>query len=500
MSAPLKACIIGSGVAGMACAIRLAVQGFNVSVFEKNSYPGGKLSAFEKDGFHFDAGPSLFVQPENIEALFKLAGENIQQYLRYNQLDITCKYFYEDGVVISAWTNKEKFANEIEAKTGEPAEHVLAYLKESEKIYRNIGDIFLNNPLQKTATWLKPKIIKALGFTKPGYLFSTFNKLNEKKFSNPHIVQLFNRYATYNGSDPYQAPGMLQLIPHIEFNEGVFYPLGGMISVTKALYSLALKKGVQFYFNAPVQEIIKEGKSVKGIIANGKDLYADVVVSNADVYFTYKQLLNKESIAKQILKQESSSSAIVFYWGIKKEFQQLNLHNVFFSNNYKEEFNSIFKTKTVYADPTVYINITSKCEPGVHAPAGKENWFVMVNVASDVHMSEATAINTYRKNIITKLNRILQINIESLIETEAILHPRKIEEETASYAGAIYGTSSNSRKAAFLRHPNFSDTFQGLYFTGGSVHPGGGIPLCLKSAEITSRIIDGDVSKQKPDA
>lgn len=500
MSAPLKAFIIGSGVAGMACAIRLAVQGFDVFVFEKNSYPGGKLSAFEKDGYHFDTGPSLFVQPENIEALFKLAGEDVQQYLRYSQPGITCKYFYEDGVIINAWPNKERFAKEVEAKTGEPSEHVIAYLKESEKIYRNIGGIFLNNPLQKAATWFKSDIIKALAVTKPGYLFSTFNKLNERKFSNPHIIQLFNRYATYNGSDPYQAPGMLQLIPHVEFNEGIFYPQGGMISITKALYELALKKSVQFYFNATVQQIIIEDKKVKGIVVNDKNLHADVVVSNADVYFTYRQLLNDEYGARQILKRERSSSAIVFYWGIKKEFPQLDLHNIFFSNNYKEEFNSIFKTKTVYSDPTIYINITARCEPGVHAPAGKENWFVMVNVAGDVRMSEEAVIDAYRKNVIAKLNRILQTDVELLIETEAVLHPKKIEEETASYAGAIYGASSNARKAAFLRHPNFSGTFQGLYFTGGSVHPGGGIPLCLKSAEITSRLISSDLNKQKPDA
>ena len=496
MSTPLKAIVIGSGVAGMACAVRLVVQGFDVSVFEKNNYPGGKLSAFEKDRYQFDAGPSLFVQPGNIEALFKLAGEDISRYLRYKQLDITCKYFYEDGVVINAYANKENFAKEIESKTGEPAEHIIAYLKESERIYRNIGNIFLNNTLHKTTTWLNSSILKALAFTKPGYLFSTFNKANEGKLTSPHIIQLFNRYATYNGSNPYQAPGMLQLIPHIEFNEGVFYPQGGMISITKALYNLALKKGVQFYFNAPVQQIIKEDKKVKGIVVNDKDLCANIVVSNADVYFTYKQLLNDEPGAKRILKQERSSSAIVFYWGIKKEFSQLELHNIFFSNNYREEFNSIFKTKTVYNDPTIYINITSKCEPGIHAPAGKENWFVMVNVASDTHMSGETVIHTYRKNIIAKLNRILQTDVEPLIETEAVLHPEKIEAETASYAGAIYGTSSNSGKAAFLRHPNFSDAFQGLYFTGGSAHPGGGIPLCLKSAEITSRIIMSDVNRK----
>lgn len=224
-------------------------------------------------------------------------------------------------------------------------------------------------------------------------------------------------------------------------------------------------------------------------------MFADVVISNTDIYFTYLQLLNDERTAKKILKQERSSSAVIFYWGIKKEFPQLELHNIFFTKDYKKEFDSIFKLKSLYNDPTVYINITSKCEPGVHAPAGKENWFVMINVASDEKMSDEDFIKTCRQNIIAKLSRILNEDIESLIETEEVLHPKMIEELTSGYLGALYGTSSNSKRAAFFRHPNFSKNIKHLYFTGGSVHPGGGIPLCLKSAKITTDIIAEDSRK-----
>ena len=139
-----KAVVIGSGVAGMATAIRLAVQGFNVAVYEKNSYPGGKLSAFEKDGFHFDAGPSLFTQPQNIEELFQLADEPMEDYLTYQKLDIACKYFYENEKVINAYSNEEMFANELQQKTGEPAENVKKYLRRSENLYNNIAEMFLN--------------------------------------------------------------------------------------------------------------------------------------------------------------------------------------------------------------------------------------------------------------------------------------------------------------------------------------------------------------------
>jgi len=497
MSAKQKALIIGAGVAGMACAIRLATNGFKVTIFEKNDYPGGKLFVLEKDGYRFDTGPSFFVEPENIEELFDLAGEDIHEYLAYKRIDVACKYFYEDGTVINAYADQEKFAQELEQRTGEPFQHLISYLTESEKIYNDIGNVFLNYSLHQRKTWKQHAILKALISVRPRYIFSTLHEINKKKFGNPHVVQLFDRYATYSGSNPYLAPGMLMLIPHIECNKGVFYPEGGMMSINKALYNLALKKGVVFKLTSPVQRIIENKHKAKGIIVDNQRILGDVVISNADVYFTYNKLLNRNYEAKKILKLERSSSALIFYWGIKKEFPQLNLHNIFFSKDYQSEFNSIFITKAPFDDPTVYINITSKMEKGIHAPKGKENWFVMINVASNMQVSRDEIIMVYKKNILAKLNRILQTDIEPLIEIESVLHPKMVEEETGSYMGALYGTSSNSIKAAFLRHPNFSKDIHGLYFTGGSVHPGGGIPLCLKSAKITADMIMHDYKINK---
>jgi phytoene desaturase len=488
----LKAIVIGSGVAGLATAIRLAVQGYSVQVFEKNNYPGGKLSAFKKDDFHFDAGPSLFTQPKNIEALFELAGEPIADYFSYQPVAIACKYFYENGKVLEAFADPQLFGKALQDQLGESATATTAYLKESEKVYNNIGSIFLNHSLHKRKTWLNKRVFKALGATRYGYLFKSLHQHNANKFKSAEAVQLFNRYATYNGSNPYKAPGMLSLIPHLEYNEGTFYPKGGMISITNALYKLAVKKGVQFHFNTPVQKIIQHEGKVRGVVANNENVQAHVVVSNMDVYFTYKQLLNNDDKAKKVLKQERSSSALVFYWGIKKSFPQLQLHNILFSKNYKAEFDAIFNKKILYNDPTVYINITSKMEAG-HAPEGKENWFVMINVPANTGQQWEQLVEQAKRNIVEKLNRILETDIESLIETEEILDPVLIEERTASYQGSLYGTSSNSKLAAFLRHPNFTGTINNLYFCGGSVHPGGGIPLCLQSAKIVTELIKSDI-------
>ncbi len=492
-----KAIIIGAGVAGLAAAIRLTVQGMEVTVFEKNSYPGGKLSDFEKGGYHFDAGPSLFTQPQNIEELFALAGEPIADYFQYHTLPVSCNYFYEDGTVINAYSDIDLFEEELVLKNGELAGSLLAYLKRSKRIYTHIGNIFLNYSLHKKSTLWKARIFRAISATRWSYLFRSMHEVNKAQFKNPKTVQLFNRYATYNGSNPYKAPGMLSLIPHLEHNEGIFYPKGGMISITNALYRLALKKGVQFQFNSPVERIIRKERKVTGVVVDGKNIFAGIIVSNMDVFYTYQKLLNDQQKAKKILKQERSSSALVFYWGIKKEVAQLGLHNIFFSKEYNAEFDHLFRLKKMYHDPTVYINITSKCEKGLQAPEGKENWFVMVNAPANTGQDWETYREKYRSSIIQKLNRLLQTNIEPLIEVEEILDPIMIESKTASYMGSLYGTSSNSKMAAFLRHANFTGALNGLYFVGGSVHPGGGIPLCLKSAKIMSDIVMEDNRKMR---
>jgi phytoene desaturase len=483
-----KAIVIGTGVGGLAIAIRLALKGYQVEVFEKNSYPGGKLSAFEKDGFRFDAGPSLFTQPQNIEELFSLAGEPIEKYFSYQRVPIANKYFYENGKQVKAFTDAEDFAKEMKLQLNEDPQVVLKYLQQSKKLYENIGLLFLEHSLHRAKTWFHGRVFKALSTVKLSYLFQSLHQYNSSKFSSPEAVQLFNRFATYNGSSPYKTPAMLSLIPHLEQNEGTFYPTGGMISITNSLYQLALKKGVKFHFDSPVQKIVHDNGNVSGVEVKGQVYSAKIIVSNADVYFTYKNLLANPSMAKKVLKQERSSSAVIFYWGIKKKFPQLELHNIFFSKEYKNEFEYIFKEGKLSSDPTVYINITSKMQDN-QSPDGKENWFVMVNAPANLGQNWEDLKKVLRENILLKLSRMLGEDIGAQIETEHTLDPIMIEQQTASYMGSLYGTSSNSKLAAFLRHANFTSSIKGLYFCGGSVHPGGGIPLCLKSAKIVSDLI-----------
>jgi phytoene desaturase len=252
---------------------------------------------------------------------------------------------------------------------------------------------------------------------------------------------------------------------------------------------LADSLGVNYHFNAPVEEILVENGKAVGVIAKGQEIRADIVVNNMDMVNAYKTILLKQKQPKLLLDQPKSSSALIFYWGIKQNFPELDLHNILFSEDYKTEFDHIFKKGTIYEDPTVYINITSVYKSD-DAPKDCMNWFTMINVPNNQGQDWDQMIDEARENIISKINRILKTDLNPLIEVEEILDPMTIESKTSSAQGALYGNSSNNKFAAFLRHANFSSDIKNLYFCGGSVHPGGGIPLSLLSAKIMSEMIE----------
>lgn len=484
-----KVLIIGAGIAGIATAIRLAVKGYIVEVFEANDYPGGKLAEIKQDGFRFDAGPSLLTMPQYVDELFKLAGKDPSQFFSYQRLDIICKYFYEGGSQLNAYADEQRFVKEVDELTGE-GKVLQQYINKSSRIYELTDHLFLQRSLDQLKTFLSWKAFKSLLHFGEIDTFRTMHEANSQFFADSRLQQYADRYATYNGSNPYQAPATLNVIPHLEQHFGAYFPKEGMYQITNCLVELAKSLGVKFRYRSKVDEIVLKDKKAVGVKVNGEIINADIVVSNMDVWFTYHRLLSQypQFHPKKILNQERSSSALIFYWGIKKQFPELELHNIFFSSDYEAEFEHIWQRQTIYHDPTVYINITSKFKPD-DAPPDCENWFVMINVPANKGQNWDKFIADARGNIIKKLSRILEVGVAELIVSESILDPRSIESRTSSYQGSIYGTSSNNRYAAFLRHANRSSKIKSLYFCGGSVHPGGGIPLCLLSAKIVSDLI-----------
>lgn len=483
---PQHIAIIGAGIAGLASAVRLAAKGHHVTVYERNAFPGGKLSYFEQDGYRFDAGPSLFTMPHFVEELFEVAGRRAEDYFEYLNTDDVCHYFWEDGTQLTSYADDEAFAQEVQRQLGVSPRPIRKALKDAKRKYDLTAEVFLHRSLHKPRNYFNRETLRGVLAMPTLDIFKSMHAVNSR-LKHPKLVQLFNRFATYNGSDPYQASGIMTSIPHLEHGFGTYFPRGGMHSITDSVYQLAQDLGVTFVFNAEVEEIVIEKRRTTGIRVAGEYRAFDAVVSNMDVFFTYEKLLPHEPAPQHVLGQPKSSSALIFYWGIKQNFPQLGLHNILFSEDYRAEFEHLFKHKTDYHDPTVYINITSKYEPS-DAPAGCENWFTMVNVPANEGQDWDSIIPRLRERTLTKISRILGVDIEPLIATEALLEPRTIEQKTGSHKGALYGTSSNNLMSAFLRHPNFSRRIPNLYFCGGSVHPGGGIPLCLLSAKIVSDV------------
>lgn len=479
--------IIGAGIAGIAAAIRLA-RNYRVIVLEKNSFLGGKLSEICLQDFRFDAGPSLFTLPELVEELFEICGESAKDFFTYQKLPIICKYFYPDGTILFAYANIENFVDEIAQKLGESPEDVKRFLQKAERIYKITKPVFLEKSLHQFSTYLSLTTLRSLLLGYEIDAFRTMHQANKSMFRNPKTVQFFDRYATYNGSNPYQAPATLNVISHLEHCYGAFFPHQGMYSLAIALTKLAKKRGVEFLTQTEAQKIIVRNSRAIAVQTNSQTIECDYVISNADIMFTYRKLLSEHKAPEHILKQPRSSSALIFYWGINRQFSELELHNIFFSQDYQKEFEAIFQQKTIADDVTVYVFISSKIVFS-DAPKDCENWFVMINVPPNSGQNWDELIVRARQSIVRKINAILNTDIEKLIVVESVLDPRKIEERTSSYGGALYGNSSNTMFSAFLRHPNFSKKISNLYFCGGSVHPGGGIPLCMLSAKIATSIL-----------
>lgn len=500
--------VVGAGLGGLSAAIRLAAAGYPVTVFEKQDGPGGKAYSERIGAYRFDTGPSLFTMRHVFEDLFAAAGRNLEDYLTLTPLERICSYFWSDGTRVSTWNDADRMAREFEQVIGEPRDHVTRFLDYSRRIHRITAHLFLERSLHEWSTVRTPGFLQSLLQVHKIDVLRTMDRANGSFFRDPRLRQLFNRYATYNGSNPYRTPATLNIIPHVEYGLGAWAVKDGIYSVPQALEKLARELGVTFHYGTAVERILTDSASispgghimkqwlrrrrpVRGVLVNGEVIPAPVVVSNADVSATYRHLLGDEDVApfRRHKRMEPSSSGVVFYWGVRGTFPELGLHNIFFSSDYRQEFAQIFEHHQCPSDPTIYVNITSlEGAPG-DAPPGGQNWFVLVNAPWDSGQDWESEARTVRRAVLDRLSRELKVDVESALEVEARMLPPDIEARTDSAGGSLYGIASNTRTAAFRRHRNRSRHFPGLYFVGGSAHPGGGMPLVVLGGRIVADLV-----------
>ena len=481
--------VIGAGLGALSGALRLAKMGFAVTLFEKNETVGGKLNEKKIGEYRFDTGPSLLTMPFVIDELFEFCGFARRDLLDFVPIEPICRYFYPDGATLDASANIEQMKGAIAKLSPRDAEVYESFLAYSERIYKLTADIFLFSPIHEFAEILKWRNLPTLLRLPQIDPLRTVHSGVSRFFKDARLVQLFDRYATYNGSNPYRAPATLNVIPYVEYGLGGYYIRGGMYRLAEALLALAPQLGVKIHTSARVEKILHDGRRVNGLQVNGEKLAANFVLCGQDVVVAHNELIDGfEKHREKLNRLEPSCSGLVFLWGVEKEHPGLAHHNIFFSADYQKEFAQIFDEKRPPDDPTIYVAITSKSDPA-HAPAGSENWFVLLNMpylTAGIDWQKETV--QARERVLAKLHRH-GVELANRIEAEFVLSPEDFYNNYLSNRGSIYGLSSNSRGTAFKRPANRSRELKGLYFAGGSTHPGGGIPLVLLSGKIAAELI-----------
>ncbi len=484
--------IIGAGIGGMSAAIRLAVAGERVVILEKNEKVGGKMYEIVRDGYRWDTGPSVITMRHVFEELFRMAGRNLADYLTLLPLDPLTRYFYPDGTIFNATSNLSRMAEQIAQWDERDVAGYFRYLSYVATIHRITGPVFIYDKPPRPASFLKVPITEWLKADPLRQMQPAINGF----VKSPYMRQLLGRFATYVGGSPYLAPATLNVIAHVEMTGGVWYPQGGIYSIAHALEKLAGELGIEIHTNTPVKQIDVQNGCAVGVITSN-DVYheAKAVLANADVTTVYEHLLPRQIAERRLNRlkqQEPSGSGYVMLLGIEGEHPQLAHHNIFFSGDYRREFEFIFKKGVPADDMTVYVAITSKTDSS-HAPQGHENWFILVNApATSSEYDWNVQKLAYREKVFDQLARF-GIEIHDKIRSEVIFTPLHLQEMSGAWRGALYGASANSKWTAFKRPHNRCADIRGLYFAGGTTHPGGGVPMVMLSGKVASDLILDDI-------
>lgn len=483
--------IVGGGLGGLAAAIHLAVQGQRVIVFEKNERVGGKLNLVQQAGYTFDTGPSLLTMPWVLRDLFAAAGQNLDHELTLLPNEPTCRYYWPDGTRFDAAQSLPLLAQEIKRIAPYDLVDFFRFMAYAGRIYQAVAEPFLLNPIDGLRMFMTPTLLyNAFAIDS----FRTVDQAVRSFFRSPYLHQIFNRYATYTGSSPYQTPATFNLIAYVELVEGGWYIRGGMYELARTMERLARKLGVAIHTSHPVaQVLINRGRATGVQLADGTQVDSAAVIVNADPRYAYETLLpGMQRRAARLGKQPPSCSGFIVLMGIDTCYSSLRHHNIFFSADYRREFAAIFEKYAPAPDPTVYLCATSQTDPS-HAPAGHTNLFALVNAPSlTAHVNWAQEKEGYRDLVIRKLERMGLADLSRHIIYQQIITPEDIRTSYNAPGGAIYGRASHHPWTTFQRPPLRDRVIRKLFFVGGGTHPGGGIPLVLLSGRAVAEQLLAD--------
>lgn len=480
--------VVGAGVGGLAAAIHLRAAGCDVTVLDRLERAGGKLAEHRAAGFTWETGPSLLTLPEVFRELAAVGGRDLDELMTMVRLDPVCRYRFADGTVFDHRADLVDAAAAADAlRTGAGAEWT-EFQHRAAAVWEVAQHSFLAGPMSSPLRLLRrmrsPRDLLTIDAGR------TLHAAATDQFSDPRLVQLVDRYATYSGSSPYRAPATLACIAHLEQEGGAWAVQGGLARLADALVEVATGLGVEIRTGVDVDAVTHDGRRVTGVrTADGERIAASAVVANVDALHLYRDLLPHGRSRRRAEAAPRSSSGFVLLLGVEgstvhADGQPLAHHNISFSSDYRAEFDALFGTRRGLDDPTVYVCASSVTDP-TQAPDGAENWFVLVNAPAG-----AGEMAGYGDHLLDVLQRRGWDLSGRIVHREQIT-PADIERRYRTPGGSIYGTSSNGRLAAFLR-PGNRGPLGGLYLCGGSSHPGGGLPMVAISGRIAAECLLAD--------
>jgi phytoene desaturase len=480
--------VIGAGPGGLSAAIHLAASGRRVTVLEKNAAIGGKMSEVRSAGYRWDTGPTVITLRSIFGDLFAAAGRRVEDYLTFVPVDPLTRYFYADGKMLDINSILAQTVANIESLAPRDVAGYLRFLAYAARMYRITAPVIIYDdpPTVNDILGLPLRDVLDVDFVR------TMDAAIRSHVGSPYLRQMFDRFATYLGASPYRARAYLNVIAHVELTAGLWYPTGGTYEIARAYRRLAEELGVQIRTRTAVTRILTEHDTAVGVVLDdGTTERADAVVADVDATTVYRELLPEMQGSARLrswMRRPLSCSGFVMLLGIDRQYPQLMHHNIFFSSNYPAEFDAMFHQGIPSQEPTIYIAITSRTDPD-HAPRGGENWFVMVNTPPVGPSWDWTRETRGYRDLIVRRLAALGLDVRDHIRAEHILTPLDIESLTGAWRGALYGQSFNNPLASFQRPHNRSPDVRGLYFAGGTTHPGGGVPMVTLSGKTAARMV-----------
>lgn len=484
-----KIIIIGAGIGGLATGIKLAQEGFQVTIFEKNSQPGGRCQWIVKNGHIFDTGPTMYIFPELYENFFASIGEDIHTYIKLKKADPTYQLNFPDNTHLILTSDFKKMRSRLEKIEPGSYTQFLRYLEAAKKHY----ELTINHLVGKDFTG-PFEYFNPLNF----YRVVTTNALlphhwyTRKFFKHPHLQAAFTFQDSYVSLSPYQAPAVFSLFTYTECIHGNYLPQGGMYQIIIALEKIARKYGVKIRYESPVKKVAVSGnQAVSVTLQNNQVEKADYFVLNTDLTYAYNQLLPVKSFFHTSFKKNYSSSAIVFHWGLDKVYPQLKTHNLFFTDPYKKGFDQVLNRAKPPDEPHFYIQAPARTDPS-RAPENQDTLSVMIPI-NRIYTNQPVNWNVYKKKVrkfvIHHLNQKFHSDIEKHIKFEICYLPTDWQSYLNLTNGSVYGLHHDMTQLGYLRPGRQHGKFKNIFFVGASNHPGSGLPTVLRCAHYTSQRI-----------